>query len=221
MQVARYSRGQTIIEFVVAMPIVLLAMFAIVYFSQYGVVTERAELALRYGGIAAFNNGNSQYGAANIYYNISGALPACPTPPVQILDGGGPFPGPTSAPFWQPSTDAGVAPPSTSCTSGATGFGGSQFIASHFWGQTQLEVKAAVDVPPYLQPALGGAKSGQADTVMTLVHAASPGMIMYCSKEVRNRVQDAFTASGSAALPTPIPDGTIPATPPPDNGVCD
>jgi hypothetical protein len=219
MQVMRSSRGQTIIEFVVAMPIVLLALFAIMYFSQFGVVSERAELSLRYGGIAAYNSGSSQYGAANIYYNISGALPACPTPPVQILNGGGPFPGPTSAPFWQPSTD--LQQPSSRCQSGAYGFGGSQFIASHFWGQTQLEVKAAVDVPPYLQPALGGSKSGLADTVMTLVHAASPGMILYCSKEVRNRVQDAVTASQSAPLPTPIPDGTIPATPPPDNGVCD
>jgi hypothetical protein len=220
MQIARYSRGQTIIEFVIAMPIVLLTIFAIMYFSQFGVVSERAELALRYGGIAAFDNGNSQYGAANIYYNISGALPACPTPPVQILNGGGPFPGPTSAPFWQPSTD--VAAPSSSCVSGAYGFGGSQFMASHFWGQTQLEVKASVDVPPYLQPALGGANSGQADTMMTLVHAASPGMILYCSKEVRQRVQGAVTASGSAVLPTPIPDGTDQATPPPDNnGHCD
>lgn len=218
MQIARYSRGQTIIEFVFAMPIVLLALFAIVYFSQFGVVSERAELALRYGGIAAFNSGSAQYGAANIYYNISGALPACPTPPAQILDGGGPFPGPTSAPFWQPSTD--VAAPSTACTSGATGFGGSQFIASHFWGETLVEVKADVDVPPYLQPALG-TSSGQADTVLTFVHAASPGMILYCSKEVRLRVQGAVTANGSAALPTPIPDGTIPATPPPDNGACD
>jgi hypothetical protein len=215
MQVMRFSRGQTIIEFVVAMPIVLLALFAIVYFAKFGVVSERAELAVRYGGIAAFNSGNSQYGAANIYYNISGALPACPTPPVQILNGGGPFPGPTSAPFWQPSTD--VARPSSSCVSGATGFGGSQFIASHFWGQTQVEVKADVDVPAYLQPALGGSNSGQADTVLTFIHAASPGMILYCSTEVRGRVQDAVTASGSFALPTPIPDGVPPASPPPDN----
>lgn len=219
MQIERSSRGQTIIEFVVAMPIVLLALFAIVYFSQFGVVSERAELAVRYGGIAAFNSGSTEYGAANIYYNISGGLPACPTPPTAILSGGGPFPGPTSAPFWQPSTD--VKAPSSSCTSGATGFGGSQFIASHFWAQSQVNVQANVDVPPYLQPALGGAKSGTANTTLTFIHAANPGIILYCSKEVRNRVQDAFTASGSAALPTPIPDGTVPSTPPPDNGVCD
>lgn len=220
MQVARFSRGQTIIEFVVAMPIVLLALFAIVYFSQFGVVSERAELALRYGGIAAFNDGSAAYGAANIYYNISGALPACPTPPVAVLDGGGPFPGPTSAPFWQPSTD--VTQPSSSCQAGATGFGGSQFIASHFWATTQVNVQADVDVPPYLKPALGGANSGTTNTTLTFIHAAYPGIILWCSTEVRYRVEDAITAQGSAALPTPIPDGsTPPPAPPNNNGSCD
>jgi Flp pilus assembly protein TadG len=219
MQVTRGSRGQTIIEFVVAMPILLLALFAIVYFSQYGVVSERAELALRYGGIAAFNSGTNEYGAANIYYNISGAQPACPTPPTAILNGGGPFPGATSAPFWQPSTD--VQAPTSSCSSGAAGFGGSQFIASHFWATTQVNVQAYVDVPPYLRPALGGANSGIANASMTLVHAAYPGIILWCSTEVRARVQNAITASGSAVLPTPIPDGsTPPPAPPNDNGSC-
>jgi hypothetical protein len=57
---------------------------------------------------------------------------------------------------------------------------------------------------------------------MTMVHAAYPGIILWCSKEVRNRVQGAITASGSAALPTPIPDGsTPPPDPPNDNGACD
>jgi hypothetical protein len=135
---------------------------------------------------------------------------------VQVLNGGGPFPGPTSAPFWQPSTD-GVQQPWSNCTSGAVGFGGSQFMASHFWGNAQVEVKAAVDVPPYLQPALGGSTSGMADTVLTFIHAATPGMILYCSMEVRNRVQGAITAAGSAPLPTPMPDGTDQASPPPDN----
>jgi hypothetical protein len=219
MQVNHYTRGQTIIEFVVAMPIVLLALFAIIYFSQYGVVNERAELALRYGGIVAFNDTQNVYSAADIYYNLSSGYTNCPAPPLGILNGGGPFPGPTSPPFWQPTTDVSV--PSSSCQSAPQGFGGSQFIASHFWGDTQVTVSAAVDVPPYLQPALGGANAGKTTTTLGFIHAAYPGVIMYCSKEVRNRVDMAIQPQGSAPLPTPIPDGTQPATPPPDNGVCD
>jgi len=44
---------------------------------------------------------------------------------------------------------------------------------------------------------------------------------MYCSMEVRNRVNGAITASGSSDPPTPIPAGSTPSPPPPDNnGVC-
>lgn len=220
MQVARFTRGQTVIEFVIAMPIVLLSIFAIIYFSQFGVVSERAELALRYGGIAEFNDGGSVYGAANIYYNLNGGQPVCPSPPVSIVNGAGPFPGATAAPFWRPSTD--VAPPSSSCRASASGFGGSQFIASHFWATTLVNVSANVDVPAYLQAALGGANSGQTSTWLTLVHAAYPGIILWCSTEVRYRVYDAITANGTASMPTPIPDGTDQASPPPNNnGTCD
>jgi hypothetical protein len=221
MQVTRFARGQTIIEFVVAMPIVLLALFAVIYFSQYGVVSERAELALRYGGLVEFNDTASVYSAADIYNNMNGNYMNCPAPSLGVLSDGGPFPGPTSAPFWQPASDANVPAPSSSCQSAPQGFGGSQFIASHFWGETQLSVNAGVDVPPYLQPALGGATAGQTNTTLGFIHAAYPSVIMYCSTEVRNRVDAAITASGNAPLPTPIPDGTQPATPPPDNGHCD
>jgi hypothetical protein len=219
MQIARFSRGQTVIEFVVAMPIVLLGLFAIIYFARFGVVSERSELALRYGGIVEFNDGGNVYSAANIYYNLNGQRPPCPTPPVTIVNGAGPFPGATSAPFWQADSD--VAAPSSSCTADASGFGGSQFIASHFWATTQVNVNANVDVPPYLQPALG-ASSGNADTTLTFVHAAFPGIILWCSTEVRYRVNASLTNGGSSTLPTPMPDGTDTSTPAPNNnGHCD
>lgn len=211
------SRGQTIIEFVIAMPIVILALFAIIYLSQFGVVSERAELAVRYGGIASFNNDGSQYSAADIYTNLSaGTAGVCPAPPAGILYGGGPFPGPTSAPFWQPSS----VPQSPSCTTTPYGFGGSQFIASHFWTESTVNVQAAVSVPAYLQAALGGANSGTANTTLTFIHSATPAIILYCSQEVQNRVQASLTNEGSQSLPTPIPDGTTPETPPPGNTGC-
>jgi TadE-like protein len=215
MQLTRFSRGQTLVELVVAMPIVLFVLFAIIYVSRLNVMNERAELALRYGALVAFNNTSNVYSAGNIYQNFSGALPACPTPPVAILSGGGPFPGPTSAPFWQPdSTQPGV------CTAGASGFGGSQFIASHFWATTTVQVQAAVNVPQYLRSAIGA--TGNANTVETFIHAAYPGIILWCSKEVRQRVQGAITASDSSPiLATPIPYGaTPPPEPPNNNGAC-
>lgn len=216
MQMMKYQRGQTLIELVVAMPIVLFALFGIIYVSRLGVINERAELALRYGAIASFDANSTEYSASNIYQNLSGALPACPTPPIAVVNGGGPFPGPTAAPFWKADGDV---PQSTACTPGALGFGGSQFIASHFWATTTLNVQAGVDAPKYLQKAIGA--SGSANTTETFIHAAYPGVILWCSKEVRNRVQGAVTANDSAIPPTPIPDGsTPPPLPPNNNGSC-
>ncbi|HET9394350.1 MAG TPA: TadE/TadG family type IV pilus assembly protein [Candidatus Rubrimentiphilum sp.] len=211
------QRGQTLVELVIAMPIVLLALFAIMYIARLGVLNERAELAVRYGGIMLYNAGGTQYSAANIYANLAGSLPACPTPPVSILSDASPFPGPTSAPYWQP--DASPAPTS-SCTTGASGFGGSQFIASHFWNQNTINVTASIAVPPFLTGAIGSS-AGTASTTLTFTHAANPGIILWCSTEVRNRVNDAITAQGSATLPTPIPDGSSPPpNPPNNNGSC-
>jgi len=216
MQLIRGSRGQTIIEFIVAMPIALFALFGIIYVSRFAVLSERAELALRYGGIAAFTTQSGTYSAGNIYQSINGGN-SCPAPPLTILAGGGPLPGPTSAPFWQPDSDV---TQNSSCTPGATGFGGSQFIASHFWAITTLNVNAGIDVPSYLQAALG-TNAASANTTATFIHSAYPGIILWCSTEVRNRVESAITAQGSAIPPTPIPDGAPPPSPPPNNnGSC-
>lgn len=217
MQLMKYSRGQTIIEFVIAMPIVLFALFGIVYVSRMGVINERAELALRYGALAAFNSASNEYSAANIYQTMNGAMGPCPSPPISIVNGGGPFPGPTAAPFWQSDGDV---PQVSSCQPYAAGFGGSQFVASHFWATTTLNVQAGVDVPQYLKSAIG--TKGTANTTETFVHAAYPGVILWCSTEVRNRVRGAIQAQDSSPLPTPIPDGaTPPPNPPNNNGACD
>lgn len=204
------SRGQTIIELVVAMPIVLFVLFAVIYLARFGVLSERAELALRYGGITAYYN-TSAYSAANIYVNVGDLTQApepCPTPPLTVLTGGGPFPGPSPAPLWQPDTDR-VTPVST-CTAGATGFGGAQFLASHYVTYSTVSVSAGVDVPPYLQSLLG--QTAAATTSTHFEHAATPGFVMYCSTEVHDRVWGALTAESTTATPPPSAG---------NNGICE
>ena len=198
-----FSRGQTIIELVVAMPIVLFVLFAIIYMSRYGVLSERAELALRYGGITGFQNGTA-YSAANIYANI-GTPSQTPSPcagaPTTILTGGGPFPGPSPAAFWQPDTD--VASPASTCTSSVIGFGGAQFLATHYLGTTIVNVTADMDVPSYLHPLMGS--SAVVSTTAQFAHSAFPGLILYCSKEVHDRVWGAITAESTTNTPPPAP----------------
>ena len=218
MSLTRGSRGQALIEITIALPIVLLALFGIIYVARLGVVDERAQLALRYGGIAGFITGSGAYSAANIYANLNpSAIPQpCPTPAMGAFSDTNPFPGPSSAPFWQPDASSNSAP----CAPAVYGLGGAQFLASHFFSATSLTVNATVDVPPYLQSVLGKNASAVSASE-TFVHPAFPGMILYCSTEVRARVNGAITAQGSSIPPTPIPNGASPPPPAPNNnGVC-
>lgn len=218
MSVTRGSRGQTLVEMAIALPIVLLALFGIIYVARLGVVDERAQLALRYGGIAGFITGSGAYSAANIYANLDpSAIPQpCPTPAMGAFSDTAPFPGPTSAPFWQPDSSSNAAP----CAPAVFGMGGAQFLASHFFSATALTVNANIDVPTYIQGVLGKDTTAVSASE-TFVHPAFPGMILYCSTEVRARVNGAITAEGSNIPPTPIPNGAPQPSPAPNNnGVC-
>ncbi|HET9029860.1 MAG TPA: TadE family protein [Candidatus Aquilonibacter sp.] len=217
MFIRNASRGQTLIETIIALPIVLLVIFGILYVARVGVVGERAQLALRYGGIAGFIANSSAYSAANIYENLDpSSIPQpCPTPAAGAFSDSAPFPGPSSAPFWQPDS-IGTGTP---CQPAVFGLGGAQFLASHFFSATSLSVSAGIDVPAYLQSVLG--TSSTVAAAEAFVHPAFPGMILYCSTEVRNRAVGAITAQGSNIPPTPIPNGASNPSPAPNNnGVC-
>jgi len=195
----RRSRGQTLIETVIMLPLVLLAIFCMIYLAKFAVVSERAELALRYGLLTGFDTGAGAYSAGNIYQNIElSGLPApCATAPPQIFSNSAPFPGPTSAPFWQPD----VAPTST-CSTSAIGLGGAQFLASHYIATTLGSVAAGVNVPTYLIPMLGSGPQS-VHSAASLTHAAYPGLIMYCRNAVYNRVWCAITPCGPPGTPPP------------------
>lgn len=212
----RASRGQTIVEGAIAVPLVMLVLFAIMYVARVGVVTERAEIALRYGAISMFESGStSVYSASSIYNFYNGSAPACTAPATAAFSNSAPFPGPTSAPFWRPDTT-----PSSSCAIVPWGFGSSQFMATHYFEKANVNVTAGVNVPQFLQATLNGQTQSTASTTASLAHPVDPSMILYCSTEVRARVSAALTNSGLVALPTAQP-GTPTVPPPPNNnGAC-
>lgn len=212
----RASRGQTVAEGAIALPLVLLVVFAIMYVAKLGVVTERSEIALRYGAFSMFESGaQSVYSTASIYNFYNNTSPTCAAPSAAAFSNSAPFPGPATAKFWQPDVT-----PTTSCTVAPWGFGGAQFMATHYFEQSQISVSAGVNVPAFLQPALGGQTQEIVTTTASMTHPVDPSMVLYCSTEVRARVSDALTAGGTVALPTP-PAGTPTVPPPPNNnGAC-
>jgi hypothetical protein len=201
MHVKHGERGQTIAESAIFLPIVLLVLFGIMYVSQYGVASERAQLAVRYGGLVMQRAANV-YSASEIYdflSNPKGPAP-CVSPPPGFLTDEAPLPGPASVPYWQPLS---VVPSCTALARQPQG-GGGQFVASHFFSTALESVTAQVAVPPFLGNAIGmNASASEA-----FVQSADPSAILYCSSDVRtllNNVLNIAPSPGSTPYPSASP----------------
>ena len=74
------ARGQALIETIVFLPVTMLVLFGIIYFGRLGVLSERAQSAVRYGTLVTYNA--QIYSAADIYNGLAssnGPAPTCPS----------------------------------------------------------------------------------------------------------------------------------------------
>lgn len=174
------SRGQAMLETAMVLPIVIALLFAIIYFANLGVVNQRVQIAIRYGGLIGFANGAGLFSSANIY--TAGVNPGgndCPTPPPGVLTNTAPFPGPASAPFFNPSTSVGATSGATCNTSAIDFKGGASFLAAGFVANANESMTASSDVPSYLQnlfTAFGTVTQSEKWT-----HPAWPAVILACT----------------------------------------
>lgn len=206
----RHSRGQTLPETALLLPILLLAAFGVIYFSQFGVANERAQLAVRYGGITSFvAQPTAFYSATNIYAFYEGAAgqsaPAvCPTAPPGAYSDSAPFPGPSSAPYWLPAQIF-TASPQSGCTFTVKNLGGASFLATHYFSATQVASAASVTIPVYLQGLLGSGP-GNVSASEAFAHPAYPAIILECTnQQVYNRVWGAIYPNASPPPEPPCP----------------
>jgi hypothetical protein len=201
------ERGQTIPESVFFLPIVLLALFGIIYVSQFWVVAERTQLAVRYGNPA--NNPAGLYSVANIYAAVTNPTGAnCTLPPVAVLWDGAPLPGPTTATYWLPATSTPGCLPAFSKNQGA------QFLALYV-ASSKITMSTTVNIDPFLQQFAGLASFVTTDAAATFARPADPASIMCHSKEVSTRVTAALNAPSPdptttpVASPSPLPFGNF------------
>ena len=173
------SRGQAILETAMVLPIIIALLFGIIYFSNLATVDQRVQIAIRYGGLVGFST-SGLYSAANIYTAGAGSGGInCPAPPTGILTNASPFPGPTSAPFFNPSTASG-ATSQASCTTTAIDFkGGASFLAAGFVANADESMTASSDVPPYLNSLFGS--FGTVKQSEKWGHPAWPAVILACT----------------------------------------
>lgn len=194
-----YSRGQTLIETAICLPIMLLVLFGVIYFSNAGVVNARAQLTARYGATSLFaSNTAPTYSAADIY-NATNDAAVCQSPPTSILYNGPPFPAPTSAPYWNPSAAG------SSCSLQTKDLGGASFLMARYLTAGDVVVTASpwTGLIPgsYLSQIVGATAPGDTAS-LAWVHPAWPGAILACIAKTDQAVEDLLTATETVTLPT-------------------
>jgi Flp pilus assembly protein TadG len=171
------QRGQALVETLLLLPVALVMLFALLYFTRYGVLAERAESAVRYAALVSYE-APAQYSAADIYDAVAPNAPpagACPanvvTDTVTVLDGTGTSG--SAAAFWKPDHAA-----TATCTVSTANFGGAAWAAYHYLTVTKHTVTASLDVPPYVVALLGS--TGTVTSTLAYAHSDPPSTIVYC-----------------------------------------
>jgi hypothetical protein len=183
------QRGQALIETVIFLPVALIAIFGVMYFSRYGVLSERAQSAVRYGALVSYGAA-PVYSARGIYDAIASGPVATTTCPAAVgsdtqnalseQNGAGPTP----SPYWRP--DSATA----TCTQSTMSFAGPATAAFHTFTVTSSTATANVAVPFALTSLLGSTTPAAA--TFGYVRSDPPGIIMYCTATVGTAVAAAL-----------------------------
>ncbi len=227
MQLARSlsgQRGQALIESVVFLPLFLLVLFGIIWIVQISVLSERAQIAVRYSGL--ISNESSPYTAYSIYavYNNIGTLtqvePAtCATPSSDAFlnnNSTGAFPGPQAAPFWWP--DSGTS--SGACTSGTAPITGGSLGAPLLLTHTTASVAATKAIPLFIQGAIGPFSTLSA--AQNFVNTPDIATTFKCYPDLQAAVSASLVgekAASGGSITLPLPDFN-PSNPLPLSGTC-
>jgi hypothetical protein len=201
------ERGQALVETTIAIGGFLLALYAIIWVAQTAVIAGRLQLGVRYGSV--ITSEISPYVDYSLYavYNSVGSpsLPAytCTPAPAGILSGTQPLPGPTAAPFWQPTASS----VSAACTMTLGTYSQYTLNRPFLIEQSQQTFSASQPVPHYLAAALGASTAMSASA--RAFRTPDVATVAYCFPALatavhRSLVHDDASVSGEAA-PTPIP----------------
>jgi hypothetical protein len=194
------QRGQTLIETAAFLPLLLLAMFAIWYFAQYGILQERAVQAARFATLVtnASSQDGSAYSLPQMYAELhregadvgvafpASALTCASTAQAdaqnaltqgETLPGGGT--GATAPPFFAPDAGTDAA---TDCLPQTLDLPtANNDVASSYFVVQYTHVEADKTVQPFVRWVVGGGSTSHVRAGMSYIRPASPDAIIYCS----------------------------------------
>ena len=215
--ISRASRGQAITETAIFLPLFLLVFFTILWAIQTSVVNERLQSAVRYSGvISSQQDPFTEYSLYDVYSNLGSKTRVtpdpCQTPSTDAITDTGSYPGPASAPYWQPKNGS----VQLTCNNGTalqTSMSGGALLKPEIFLHDNAYITAQTTVPQLLSSAMGSATTLQAQA--NFMHAPDLGTILHCYPELGSAITASLQPQANAtpgAAPTPLPTN-VPSTP--------
>jgi len=214
------ERGQAMIETAFFLPVMLIAMVAIIYFSRFGILQERAPIAARYASLVS-NAGTNNASVFSIQEMYAELRREASDPRAMAPQGSGACStfakGDAQATLTQRTTSDGAssrtAPPyfqpialsdaPTNCETGVLSLPTTNAdIASAYFSVQYTHVNAQQEVPAYLQPIIG-VVTGVVLAGMSNVRPASPSNILYCSSAFAGAIANYLGPSEPAPQAAP------------------
>ena len=232
----RGSRGQAMIETAIFVPLATLCLFAVIWAMQLGTIDERTQIAVRYSGL--ISQVQSPYDDYSLYatYNNLTATDYEKNPPLGCSSPGvapttdalsnnnvnNTFPGPISGLFWWNTSDSGNGTcNATNARAGITGPTQKEIVLYN-----GPQMVATINVPSFLQSALGATSSVSATT--NFYKAPNIQAIMRCynngsTTDLQDMAQASFQpwinqGPTPTAIPTPYPAAGSPVALQPSAG---
>ncbi|HEY9086294.1 MAG TPA: TadE/TadG family type IV pilus assembly protein [Candidatus Tyrphobacter sp.] len=203
------QRGQATLETAVFLPLFLLVLFGVIWTVQSSVLSERAQIAVRFSGLVSDEaNPYKQYSLGALYDGLPDVAGVetytCVAPTPDALQNDpthGYFPGPKSPSFFQPT-----ATTTGTCTPGSTHLSGGSMSTPLLFVHTQSNIATGVTVPGYLQSALGATQNLTAS--QNFFDGPDVRTIVNCYSDLGTAAEqslehEAVNATGAA---TPLPD---------------
>jgi hypothetical protein len=230
MKYARSSRGQALYETTIAMPLFLVGMFGVMWAMKQSSLSERVQLATRYGGmVASLAQPYEQFSLLSMYATIDNAPPSIRS---TCYDGAnssvqaqltGPAPASPLPSFWLPAASPApaslLASPCTSQIAVITTSGTETYSQTVLLRNNYSSISAAAPVNGFISSAaLKGSSATSVRAAQNFFRSPDVPTILLCTNvagslgpAVKNGLEAMNDTTTTTAVPTPMPT-TVPAT---------
>jgi len=200
---AHRLRGQALTETLLILPVFLITLFGILWVTPMGIVNERLQFAVRYSGLVS--NVISPYSEWSLYSLYADSIAPnttpfqCSPPPLAAMVNASPFPGPVTAPYWQPPANTFIP----NCSNGISAMTGGPQPAMMLYSNSSASTQAIVTTTGGAFNAANSSSAPQFTAVQKFFAPADLNTILQCYSDVGIDVANSLLRRGGSTTNVP------------------